>query len=76
MNTEALNPAVNVGDMIEVGYRHRDSEYWHHRAYVVREVDANGTPYVRYRFGKVNKPAQLWRIPKPSERIRWTPPPF
>lgn len=67
----ATNHPVKKGDRINVGFVIGPNEYWHNGDFEVKHVGSNGVPYVRHRYGKVDKPAQIWRRPifKPSGKL-------
>lgn len=52
-----INPSVKVGDKIRRIIRLEGGGHIVGSVVVVKSFDSHGTPYVRYRFGKVDKPA-------------------
>lgn len=55
-----LNPPIKAGDRIQVIVRLAGGGSFLGTTQTVVSVDSSGTPYVRYRFGKVNKPIDSW----------------
>lgn len=56
------NPPVKVGDKIVTGFTHSGGEHWRDQTHIVRSVDSDGTPYVHFKFSKLDKPVALWRL--------------
>lgn len=57
-----LNPPVKVGDRIQVVVPFNGKSILG-TTQTVSAMDSHGTPYVRYRFGKVDKPVTSWVLP-------------
>lgn len=74
--TKPANDPVKPGDCVE-GYFQcaGDEAYYSSGQHVVRSVDSNGTPYVRFKHGKVSKPISHWQhtptvAASPSSSVR------
>lgn len=59
---ENLRPPVKPGDVIHRLVRLASGGWFWGSAVVVKSVDSEGTPYFRYRHGKVDKAASEWRV--------------
>ena len=58
-----LNPPVKVGDKIRVVVMLEGGGSWLGTIQTVKSIWPDGTPQVRYRYGKVDKPIHHWVWP-------------
>jgi hypothetical protein len=62
-------PQLTIGDKIQRGTPIQDGSIFWGSIQIVKKFSSEGFPMYRARYGKVDKIAEIWRIPVKPDRL-------